>query len=339
MRSYRALLRLSSLIHQSSPSTPSIVSAKRSYSTSVSLDDLAPSAQPQVSLNQSNSIEDYLAQMTTSPSLGSNSIIPSPSTEPSQQDLFRIPATPAWAMRRHPELFDPPILKPTHRIHVATLVIEAYNPEADQLPLVAGFALQAAYHLGIPVTKPASMPIKTELHTVLRSGFVHKKSQENFWRLTHRRVIKAYDSNEEVINRWINYLRNEAVRGTNVALKAQRFLYRPIGWGQQIDQLLKRENQLEQIEKSNLKTQAKKNIKSQSLIQNNQPSASSSSSTSSITLDKISPADAIRQLAEKLIKEELKPKADEQDKINSKERQITQKENPMAELEVTEAKT
>jgi small subunit ribosomal protein S10 len=201
-------------------------------------------------------------------------------------------------MRAHPELYDPPVLKPTHRIHVATLVIEAYNPEKEQLPLVAGFALQAAYHLGIPVTRPAAMPIKTELHTVLRSGFVHKKSQENFWRLTHRRVIKAYDANEEVINRWINYLRTDAVRGTNVALKAQRFLYRPIGWGKDVDELARRELELEKLEKPKSTNGRKKSSRARSNL------------SSSSTQAELTQAEAVKALAERLIKEELIPKAE-----------------------------
>jgi small subunit ribosomal protein S10 len=187
-------------------------------------------------------------------------------------------------------------------MHVATLVIEAYNPEKDQLPLVAGFALQAAYHLGIPVTRPASMPIQTELHTVLRSGFVHKKSQENFWRLTHRRVIKAYDANEEVINRWFHYLRTEAVRGTNVALKAQRFLYRPIGWAQDVDELTKGEEMvLERLDEKAGTNGRKKQSRS--------PQSHSAQHTELTTAEKI------KALAERLLKEEFAPKAEAQEAL------------------------
>ncbi|KAA1083624.1 mitochondrial 37S ribosomal protein rsm10 [Puccinia graminis f. sp. tritici] len=254
-------------------------------------------SQTETDRQQSNSIEDYVTQLAGSSSSISSPVRPPQSTSQAKE-LIHIPANPGWAMRAHPELYDPPVLKPTHRIHVATLVIEAYNPEKEQLPLVAGFALQAAYHLGIPVTRPAAMPIKTELHTVLRSGFVHKKSQENFWRLTHRRVIKAYDANEEVINRWINYLRTDAVRGTNVALKAQRFLYRPIGWGKDVDELARRELELEQLEKPKSTNGRKKSARARANI------------SSSSTQAELTQAEAVKALAERLIKEELIPKAE-----------------------------
>ncbi|KAI9617497.1 hypothetical protein KEM48_007088 [Puccinia striiformis f. sp. tritici PST-130] len=180
---------------------------RRTYSVLTTNETAQPEAQ------KSSSIEDYLTQLAGSSDPISSPIPPSQSTSRAEPEVIKIPA----------------ILKPTHRIHVATLTITAYNPEKEHLPLVAGFALQAAYHLGIPVTRPAAMPIKTELHTVLRSGFVHKKSQENFG---------------EVINRWVNYLKTDAVKGTNLALKVQRFLYRPVGWeeiiatGSQLDSTL-----------------------------------------------------------------------------------------------------
>lgn len=234
----------------------------------------------------------------------------------------RIPPTPEWAMRAHPELYDPPTLKPTHKIHVATLAFEAYNPEKDQLPLVTGFALQAAYHLGIPVTRPASMPIKTELHTVLRSGFVHKKSQENFWRLTHRRIIKAYDTNEEVINRWINYLRQEAVRGTNVGIKAQRFLYRRPGWGNELDQMTRQEIELSKLEdpilsiRKSRRATKKSEENSASFETEVEPAAIDPTLLENLNEDSIiTQADQVKQLAEKLIKDELKPRADALDSL------------------------
>lgn len=240
-------------------------------------------------------------------------------------------------MRKHPELYEPPTLPPTHRIHVATLAIEAYNPDKEQLPLVTGFALQAAYHLGIPVTRPASMPIKTELHTVLRSGFVHKKSQENFWRLTHRRVIKAYDANEEVVNRWINYLRQEGVRGTNVGIKAQRFLYRQPGWGEDLERLARQEVELEQVEKPKVSKKKKKNAKiavtASSPKLGTDPSAIDPTAFENFTDESAtSQADAVKRLAEQLIEKELKPRSDALDKLLAETGTTTGK--PLSELKL-----
>ncbi|KAH9824212.1 hypothetical protein DFH28DRAFT_238300 [Melampsora americana] len=268
-----------------------------------------------------NSVESYLNQLNSS-SLEEPSFCQTSSDDHSPNSttaLDRIPPSPQWAMRLHPELYNPPTLSPTHKIHVATLAFEAYNPEKDQLPLVTGFALQAAYHLGIPVTKPASMPIKTELHTVLRSGFVHKKSQENFWRLTHRRVIKAYDTNEEVINRWINYLRQEGVRGTNVGIKAQRFLYRKPSWGEDLERLAQQEVDLEQTENRKLSKKskkAKKTIITSSFNTPTEPAATDPNALGKILDGKVlSQADEVKRLAEQLIEKELKPRADALDKL------------------------
>jgi len=51
---------------------------------------------------------------------------------------------------------------------------------------------------------------------VLRSPFVHKKSQENFERKTHKRAIKAWDADPEVVHRWITYLRANAMPGVGL---------------------------------------------------------------------------------------------------------------------------
>ncbi|KAG0146909.1 hypothetical protein CROQUDRAFT_92051 [Cronartium quercuum f. sp. fusiforme G11] len=266
-------------------------------------------------LDSLESLVSHLNDTTNSiekPSLTSDDLNDQPTTP------NRIPPSPSWAMRLHPELYDPPTLKPTHKLHVATLAFEAYNPDKAQLPLVTGFALQAAYHLGIPVTKPASMPIKTELHTVLRSGFVHKKSQENIWRLTHRRIIKAYDTNEEVINRWINYLRDEGVRGTNVGIKAQRFLYRKINWGEDLNKLSKQEiqlNTLENMKKNDSKKKKKKVKKNEKVILDSQQTIETAG-IDPTTLENINEegfinqSDQVKLLAQKLIEKELKPKAE-----------------------------
>lgn len=274
---------------------------------------LNPSTQEQDSL-ESYVTELNAANVSLEEPLLSSDLSPKPTASPQ-----RVPPSPQWAMRLHPELYNPPTLSPTHRIHVATLAFEAYNPEKDQLPLVTGFALQAAYHLGIPVSKPASMPIKTELHTVLRSGFVHKKSQENFWRLTHRRVIKAYDANEEVINRWINYLRQEGVRGTNVGIKAQRFLYRREHWGEDLERLAQQEIDLEQTEKAKLSNKSKKikkTVMASSFNAQTEPAATDPNALGKIPDGKVSSqAEEVKRLAEQLIENELKPRADALDKL------------------------
>lgn len=67
------------------------------------------------------------------------------------------------------------------------------------------------------------------MFTVPRSPFAHKKSQQNFWRKEHKRAIKVYDGNEEIVRAWLAFLRAEAMGG--VGQKAMVYTYREVGWG------------------------------------------------------------------------------------------------------------
>ncbi|CAH7672163.1 hypothetical protein BY996DRAFT_6695652 [Phakopsora pachyrhizi] len=256
------------------------------------------------------SLESFVSDLQLSTTTAQPSQALSTQTTSTQPTKRVIPASPEWALLPHPELYDPPVLKPTHRIHVATLIIEAFNPDKDHLPWICGFSLQAAYHLGIPCSRPASVPIKTELHTVLRSGFVHKKSQENFWRLTHRRVIKAYDSNQEVINRWLSYLQKEATRGTNVALRSQKFYYRPVGWGKErLDELIGEESRLASTENVGSSPPVGRRERRKSSLTKDKGNSSSASET-----DEKDYSEKIKNLASELIEKELRPRAEEHEK-------------------------
>ena len=62
------------------------------------------------------------------------------------------------------------------------------------------FASHAAAALGVPVSKPVHLPTERRLWTVLRGPFVHKKSQENFERKTHRRAVKAWDAHPDAVD-------------------------------------------------------------------------------------------------------------------------------------------
>ncbi|KIM37445.1 hypothetical protein M413DRAFT_77168, partial [Hebeloma cylindrosporum] len=102
----------------------------------------------------------------------------------------------------------------THSIPVANLHFRSHHIRL--LNLFTHVAAHAASSLGIPVSKTASLPTKRRLWTVLRSPFVHKKSQENFERKTHKRAIKAWDADPEVVHRWITYLRANAMPGVGL---------------------------------------------------------------------------------------------------------------------------
>ncbi|RPD58294.1 hypothetical protein L227DRAFT_587265 [Lentinus tigrinus ALCF2SS1-6] len=86
----------------------------------------------------------------------------------------------------------PHYLPKTHGIPAAILHFRSYHPHT--LDFFVHFASHTASALG------------RRLWTVLRGPFVHKKSQENFERKTHKRVLKAWDAHPDVVNMLVQYL-------------------------------------------------------------------------------------------------------------------------------------
>lgn len=123
-------------------------------------------------------------------------------------------------------------LPQTHGVHVATLHLRSYADGLPNLDLFADFARRAAFAIGIPASGVAHLPTRTSLWTVPRSPFVHKKSQENFWRKTHSRAIKLYDANDQVVDRWLHFLRIHALPG--VGQKAELFRHHQLGVGEKL---------------------------------------------------------------------------------------------------------
>lgn len=115
----------------------------------------------------------------------------------------------------------------TNDIPVANIQFRSHHPRL--LDLFTHFATHAAYSLGIPISQVCYLPTKRTLWTVPRSPFVHKKSQENFERRVHKRAIKAWDADPEVVQRWCNYLRHHAMGG--VGMRVTRWERMPLGVG------------------------------------------------------------------------------------------------------------
>jgi ribosomal protein S10 len=96
---------------------------------------------------------------------------------------------------------------------------------------MADFAMRAAYYLGLPASGPVPLPKIIERWTMPRSNFVHKKSQENFERITRRRLVQIQDGHPETVQVWLAFLRKHAFYG--VGMKAnvwqheelRKFLY------------------------------------------------------------------------------------------------------------------
>ena len=114
---------------------------------------------------------------------------------------------------------------PQYGVPACDLQLRSYS--VRNLEVVADFALRAAYYLNLPASGPVSLPRIVERWTVPRSNFVHKKSQENFERITLRRLIQIQDGNVDTVEMWLAFIRKHAYYG--VGMKANVWEYEPLG--------------------------------------------------------------------------------------------------------------
>ncbi|CAK1366466.1 37S ribosomal protein S10, mitochondrial [Cercospora beticola] len=122
---------------------------------------------------------------------------------------------------------------------VCQLQLRSYN--VRNLEVFSDFALRAAYFLQLPATS-YNLPRRTERWTVPRSNFVHKKSQENFERITMRREIVIKEGNPETVSVWLAFLRKYQYYG--VGLKANVFEYGSLKAAEEMDAEAKRVEEL-----------------------------------------------------------------------------------------------
>ena len=121
-------------------------------------------------------------------------------------------------------------LKPLKRIATygvpsCDLQIRSYN--VRNVEFMADFALRAAYYLGLPAAGPIPLPRIIERWTVPRSNFIFKKSQENFERITLRRLIQVQDAQLNTVETWLAFVRKHAYYG--VGMKANVWHYERLG--------------------------------------------------------------------------------------------------------------
>ncbi|KAK2000501.1 ribosomal protein S10p/S20e [Colletotrichum falcatum] len=101
------------------------------------------------------------------------------------------------------------------------------------LEFFADFALRAAYYLKLPAFGPVPLPRITERWTVPRSSFIFKKSQENFERITLRRLVQIRDGNPEAVQLWLAFLQKHAYYG--IGMKANVWDFDKLGVGKTMD--------------------------------------------------------------------------------------------------------
>ena len=110
---------------------------------------------------------------------------------------------------------------PEHGVPVCDLQLRTYS--IRNLLLFADFAVRAAYYMGLPARGPIPLPRITERWTVPRANFIFKKSQENFERITMRRLIQIQDGHPDVVKAWLAFLQKHQYHG--VGMKANIWEY------------------------------------------------------------------------------------------------------------------
>ncbi|KAF7845892.1 hypothetical protein BT93_L0157 [Corymbia citriodora subsp. variegata] len=121
---------------------------------------------------------------------------------------------------------------PTHGVPSCDLQLRSYS--ARNLEFFADFALRAAYYLNLPARGPVPLPRIVQRWTVPRGNFVHKKSQENFERITMRRLVQIQDGHPEVVQIWLGFLQKYAYYG--VGMKANVWEYSSLDVGKEMDE-------------------------------------------------------------------------------------------------------
>ncbi|KAF8246894.1 hypothetical protein K440DRAFT_318525 [Wilcoxina mikolae CBS 423.85] len=121
--------------------------------------------------------------------------------------------------------YEPLRRTPTHGYTVCDLQLRSYS--VRNLEFMCDFALRAAYYANLPASGPVPLPKKIERWTVPRGNFVHKKSQENFQRITYKRLIQIKDGSPETVELWLAFLRQHQFHG--VGMKANVWNWEEIG--------------------------------------------------------------------------------------------------------------
>ncbi|EUC49100.1 hypothetical protein COCMIDRAFT_33571 [Bipolaris oryzae ATCC 44560] len=110
---------------------------------------------------------------------------------------------------------------PEYGVPTCDLQLRTYN--VRNLLLFSDFAVRAAYYMGLCARGPIPLPRITERWVVPRSNFIFKKSQENFERVTMRRLIQIQDGHPDVVKAWLAFLAKHQYHG--VGMKANIWEY------------------------------------------------------------------------------------------------------------------
>lgn len=134
-------------------------------------------------------------------------------------------------MPRSVELLYLAPLKRQAKYGVPSCDLQLRSYSVPNLEFFCDFALRAAYYLGLPTSGPIPLPRITQRWTVPKSNFIHKKSQENFERITLRRLIQIKDGHPETVQIWLAFLQKHAYYG--IGMKANVWEFSKLGKSQE----------------------------------------------------------------------------------------------------------
>lgn len=121
--------------------------------------------------------------------------------------------------------------QPKYDIPTCELHLRSYS--VRNLEFMADFALRAAFYLKLPAVGPIPLPKQRERWTMPRSNFVHKKSQENFERITYKRLLQIKDGHRDTVEVWLSFLRRHQFYG--VGMKANIWDYESLDVAENMD--------------------------------------------------------------------------------------------------------
>ncbi|ERF73833.1 hypothetical protein EPUS_05538 [Endocarpon pusillum Z07020] len=223
-RSLRAAFEACQPLRKPSPYSKTPSSYRSFYTSRASLlaePSLSPSEKPSDSYDLQSRIETPQTQPITRTSV--NEQPPSPpsasSSPPKPQPTRRL---------RFPRAVQASYLQPlrykggpTYNHPVCTLQLRSFS--VRNVEFMADFAMRAAFYLKLRARGPVPLPKIVQRWTVLRSNFINKNSQENFERITLRRLIQIQDGHTEVVKVWLAYLRRYAFWGVGMKANVWEF--------------------------------------------------------------------------------------------------------------------
>ncbi|ROW12337.1 hypothetical protein VMCG_00613 [Cytospora schulzeri] len=151
----------------------------------------------------------------------------------SREEEDDIPAEPSRLPRNVQAFYLQPLRRQAqYGVPSCDLQLRSYS--VRPLESFCDFALRAAYYLGLPAYGPTPLPKIIERWTVPKASFIFKKSQENFERITRRRLIQIRDGHPETVQIWLAFLQKHQQAG--VGMKANVWEFSSLDVAKEMDE-------------------------------------------------------------------------------------------------------